>query len=230
MSDARSDILARIRSGVGRSSGDTGPNTAHERIQAHRKNLVPRRGQLGHDQQVDLFEAEAIRVNATVTRVPEMAAVPQAVAQYLSQHNLPTEVRIAPNPALTDIPWSEQSLLTVSSGRAHGTEEVGVTLAFAGIAETGTLMMRSGPDDPTTLNFLPRTHVAVVRAADIAGDYETAWAQLRAADDASGPGIMPRTVNWITGPSRTADIELELLLGMHGPQRLHIVVVDDAAP
>jgi L-lactate dehydrogenase complex protein LldG len=228
MSDARAEILARIRSGVGRSLTDGGSSPASQRIQAHHRNLIPARSRLEHDQQIDLFTQEAIRVNATVVRVAGMAAVPGAVARYLSAHNLPTDVKIAPNPALRDIPWAEQSLLTVTSGRADGTEETGVTLAVAGIAETGTLMMLSTPEDPTTLNFLPRNHVAVVRAADICGAYEEAWTRLRAKADRRGR-FMPRTVNWITGPSRTADIELELLLGMHGPQRLHIVIVDDTA-
>lgn len=230
MSDARADILARIRSGVRRSAGDNAAETARNRIEAHQNNLVPRRGQLEHDQRIDLFVREATRVDASVERVADMAAVPQAIARYLSGHNLPTEIKVAPNPVLRDLPWTEQSLLTVASGRADGSEEVGVSIAFAGIAETGTLMMLSAPDDPTTLNFLPRNHVAVVHARDIAGAYEEAWAKLRGSRAGAGGPLMPRVVNWITGPSRTADIELELLLGMHGPQRLHIVIVDDEAP
>ncbi len=94
--------------------------------------------------------------------------------------------------------------------------------AFAGVAETGTLVLLSGPENPTTLNFLPDTHIVVIQAADIAGDYESVWRQLRAL---YGPGILPRTVNFITGPSRSADIEQTLILGAHGPRALHILVV-----
>ena len=86
-------------------------------------------------------------------------------------------------------------------------------------------MLLSGPDNPTTLNFLPDNHIVVLAAADIVGDYETAWDRLRAA---FGKGRMPRLVNMITGPSRSGDIEQKLLLGAHGPRRLHVVIV--AAP
>jgi L-lactate dehydrogenase complex protein LldG len=90
------------------------------------------------------------------------------------------------------------------------------------VAETGTLVLTSGRDNPTTLNFLPDVHIVVVDAADVAADFETVLARLR---ERFGTGIMPRTVNMITGPSRSADIEQTLLLGAHGPRKLHVVVV-----
>ncbi len=96
-----------------------------------------------------------------------------------------------------------------------------MTPAFTAVAETGTLMLRSGPDHPTTLNFLPDTHIVVLRAGQIVGPYEDAWAKLRAAGD------MPRAVNFVSGPSRTADIEQTIQLGAHGPRRLHIVLIED---
>ena len=82
--------------------------------------------------------------------------------------------------------------------------------------------MVSGPENPSTLNFLPDNQIVVVAAKDVAGDYESVWAKIRFA---YGKGGMPRTVNWITGPSRSADIEQTLLIGAHGPRRLHVVVV-----
>jgi L-lactate dehydrogenase complex protein LldG len=97
-----------------------------------------------------------------------------------------------------------------------------VSHAFGAIAESGTLAMVSGAENPSTLNFLPDNHIIVVSAKDIAGDYESVWNRVRFA---YGKGSMPRTVNWITGPSRSGDIEQTLLLGAHGPRRLHVVVV-----
>jgi L-lactate dehydrogenase complex protein LldG len=90
------------------------------------------------------------------------------------------------------------------------------------VAESGTLALLSGPDNPTTLNFLPDTHIVVVDAGDIVGDYETVWRRLR---ERYGAGSMPRTVNFVTGPSRSADIEQTIILGAHGPRALHILVV-----
>ena len=107
-------------------------------------------------------------------------------------------------------------------GMSERVRRLGGKLSVVNGAESGTLMMVSGPDNPTTLNFLPDTHIVVVDADDIAGDYETLWTRLRSA---FGEGVMPRTVNLITGPSRSADIEQTLILGAHGPRRLHVVVV-----
>ena len=85
-------------------------------------------------------------------------------------------------------------------------------------------MLCSGPAGPTTLNFLPETHVVVLRADQVVGPYEEAWDLLRSARGAAG---LPRTVNFVTGPSRTADIEQTIQMGAHGPRRLCILLVDD---
>ncbi len=226
MSTGRAQILDRIRKGLGRKAGDP-TNPALDRIQAHQKNLIPKRAQLSQDQRIDLFIKEAERVNATTSRISRFDTVPSAVADYLRRHNLPAVVKIAPADDLRALPWQAGSAITVSDGRGEASDAVSVALAFAGVAETGTLVMASSPESPTTLNFLPLDHVVVVRAADIAGDYETVWEQLRARAAKAGTDVMPRAVNFITGPSRTADIEQTLLLGAHGPQRLHIVIVDE---
>jgi L-lactate dehydrogenase complex protein LldG len=99
-----------------------------------------------------------------------------------------------------------------------------VSHAFAAVAETGTLVLTSGADNPTTLNFLPDVHIVVVGARDFASDFESALARLRGR---FGAGTMPRAVNMITGPSRSADIEQTLILGAHGPRKLHVMVVGE---
>ena len=98
---------------------------------------------------------------------------------------------------------------------------ISMTKAFAGIAETGTLMLLSGPHSQTAMNFLPDVHIVVLSAPHIVGPYEDAWSRIRAG------GTLPRTVNLITGPSRSADIEQTLQLGAHGPVQLHIVISDE---
>ncbi len=239
MSDARDDILYAIKASraeapVAETGAETGSATDSEargRLGDHKANLIPARGRLGVKARVDLFIREAEQVNATVARVSSLSGVPREVARYLAKNNLPMTLKIAPDISGPGIQWTEQTLLSVEEGRADGSEQASVSRAFAGVAETGTLVLLSGPGNPTTLSFLPPTHVAVVSASDIAGDYEQVWDRLRDAgakeDPENAARFMPRTVNWITGPSRTADIEQTLLLGAHGPQRLHIVIVDD---
>ena len=221
MTESRKAVLASVARALGRDGPD--PSTRAElerRLAEHRTNLIPSRANLPHPQRVALFIAMAREAAATVAVVRAAEAVPEAVAEYLRSENLPPELILAPDPALESLPWSSRPLLQVRSGRADGSEPVSLTHAFAGIAETGTLMLRSGADAPTTLNFLPDTNIVLIEAGRIVGAYEEAWAMLRAA------GAMPRTVNFITGPSRSADIEQTLQLGAHGPRRLHILLLD----
>jgi L-lactate dehydrogenase complex protein LldG len=217
MTDARTQILDLVRKARG-AQADAAAVDA--RIAAHAPNLIPARAQIPHPEQVALFVKMASEAACTVAQVASDAAVPDAVATYLAAQNLPAEVRIAP--ALAGLPWDGRPTLTVRPGHADPADAVSVTGAFAGIAETGTLMMLSGPEHPTTLNFLPETHIVVIRAAQVVGTYEDGWARLRAERG----GAMPRTVNLITGPSRTADIEMTLYMGAHGPRRLHLILVD----
>ena len=145
------------------------------------------------------------------------------VAEYLRNHNLPAALRMGDDLRLTQMPWAETSL-EITTGRSEGADLNAVSHAFGAVAESGTVVMVSGPENPSTLNFLPDNHIVIVSAKDITGDYETAWARVRFA---FGKGDMPRTVNFITGPSRSGDIEQTMLLGAHGPRRLHIVVVPE---
>jgi L-lactate dehydrogenase complex protein LldG len=221
MNEGRKAVLASVARALGREGPDATRRAELERRLAEPKpNLIPGRGHLLQPQRVALFVEMAREASATVAVVHGPDAVPEAIADYLRRENLPPELTIAPDPALEGLPWSSWPLLQVRSGRADGSEAVSLTHAFAGIAETGTLMLRSGADAPTTLNFLPDTNIVLIEAGRIVGAYEEAWAMLRQA------GAMPRTVNFITGPSRSADIEQTLQLGAHGPRRLHILLLD----
>jgi L-lactate dehydrogenase complex protein LldG len=180
-----------------------------------------KRANLDQPAKVALFCQWAEANNATVARVAP-AEVPGEVAAYLARNNLPAQAAIAPSPQLAGYDWASQKMLSLRRGRGEATDQVSITGAFAGIAETGTLVMASGPEHPVTLNLLPDTHIAVLRESDIVGGYEEVWDRLRAG---YGKDRMPRTVNTITGPSRTGDIEQTIELGAHGPRRVHIVVV-----
>jgi L-lactate dehydrogenase complex protein LldG len=216
---------ARIFGDIHRALGVTGDEYARRRAVAARlaaapEGVIPARGRSGDP--VALFHAEAERVFATVEQVATPAEIPVRIADFLRAKNLPPRLRKGDDAYLATLPWTETTL-SVEAGPAQAEDHVSLSRAFAGIAETGTLALVSGSDNPTTLNFLPETHILVIEADKIVGDYETFWEMLRAA---YGEGAMPRTVNFITGPSRSADIEQTLLLGAHGPRALHIIIVD----
>ena len=227
MSDTRAEILGRLRRSLKAAAENPGRREAvAARIGAKARGPVPARSDLPRQEVIALFVEQAEAVSASVARIAGESEVPQAVADYLKGQNLPAEIRIAPDPALEGLAWEEQPLLKVESGRARPEDATSVTVALAGVAETGTLMLASGPTAPTSLNFLPENHIVVLKASQVVGPYEDVWEGLRAAN---GEGRMPRTVNFITGPSRTGDIEQTIQMGAHGPRRLHVILVEDEA-
>jgi L-lactate dehydrogenase complex protein LldG len=224
MSEGREQILAAIRRSLKRGRLDPGREAElRARVAGHRRNLVPERAAvLDHRGRIDLFVAMAEEVQATVTRVSSLDEVPGTIARYLADENLPAELLLAPDPFLDQIPWDLRPLLNIRRGRAGAADAVSLTPCFAAVAETGTLMLLSGAQTPTTLNFLPDTHIVVVRGDQVVATYEDGWDRLRSR------GGLPRAVNFVTGPSRTGDIEQRIELGAHGPRRLHIVMVEAA--
>ena len=218
---ARDEIFANIRRSL-HVTGAEAPRRAAvaDRLAHSPSGLIPARGQGG----VATFKAEAERAAATLDEVASSADIPEAIAAYLREHNLPATLRIGADSRLTALPW-ERTPLELSHGASDGHDLNAASVAFGGVAETGTLALVSGADNPTTLNFLPDNHIVVLFAEDVVGDLESVFARLRAR---YGAGQAPRTLNFITGPSRSADIEQTLLFGAHGPRRLHIVVVGEA--
>jgi L-lactate dehydrogenase complex protein LldG len=228
MSTARDDILAKIRGALRRRPLLAGPAAGlAERVGAHPRNLIPARAAaLDRAARIDLFVAMAEEVQTTVARVASNEAVPAEVARYLAAENLPAELVMAPDPSLDAIPWDARPLLSIRRGRAEPGDAVSLTPCLAAVAETGTLLLVSGSHTPTTLNFLPDTHIVVLRGGQVVASYEDGFDLVRARGGLA-PEAWPRTINLITGPSRTGDIEQRIQLGAHGPRRLHIVLVDE---
>ena len=220
---ARATLFASIRQSLGVTGDEPARRAAvAERIENHPRGVIPPRGQLPPAERVRLFAQMVEAANGSAEILPGAADVPAAVAAFLRAHNLPMQIRRGDDPRLAALPWERQRTLEVSTGASDGHQLASVSHAFGGVAETGTLIMTSGPDNPTTLNFLPDTHIVVLDANDIAGDYETVWQRLR---EKFGVDALPRAINMITGPSRSADIGQILILGAHGPRRLHVLIV-----
>ena len=223
---SRERILTAIRQSLGRGPLSAGGRAELDgRMARHPVGIVPEAATGEPRVLLERFVAMAEKASCTVERLDDAAGVPAAVVDYLRRHNLPQQAVLAPDGWLQGLPWHEQPMLERRAGRAEDADLVGVTPAVAAVAETGTLVACSGPGHPTTLNFLPDHHVVALRASQVVGSYEDAWQRLRAAGDA-----LPRTVNLITGPSRTGDIELTIHLGAHGPRSLHILLIDDLGP
>ena len=220
----RDAILSKIKQQIATDGDDATRRAAvKERLSQTPRGVVPQRGQLSPKKRVDLFCERAEAVQTTVNRVSSYDEIVEAIGDYLRFRNLPQEIHMGADDRLAAVDWSQAPSLTRTHGPSDGSQNVGLSHAVSGVAETGTLLLTSGPDNPTTINFLPENHIVVIHADDIEGDYETAFDNLRKT---YGKGQMPRTVNMVTGPSRSGDIEQKILLGAHGPRSLHVIVVD----
>lgn len=220
----RDTVLNGIRAALRRGPLSSEASAAADaRLTARAAQVVPAIARGEGAVLVERFVGNAEGAAATVERIAPADLGP-AVARFLRAHNLAGEIAVAADTRLDALERTDP--LTVHRrGRPAGDDTVGVSHALVGLAETGTLMLASGPDSPSTLNVLPDTHIVVLRTGDVVGGLEDGWARLRAAHP-DGP---PRTVHLVTGPSRTGDIEQTIQLGAHGPRRLHILLVDESS-
>jgi len=166
---------------------------------------------------ISQFLKQLKKVSGTYVSIPDTQSIPVAVLAFLNQHHLPQKIVLDAH--LRHLPWPNQWQLAYRAAKAE--DKVSVTQAFAAVAETGSLVLLSSPATPTTLNFLPDNHIVVLYQDHLVAHIEAVWARLR---EQKQP--LPRAVNFITGPSRTADIEQTLQLGAHGPRRLHVIFIE----
>lgn len=216
-SAARQAIFNRIRKAQNRSDQPT--QDERDAVQDYlRRHPSGPRPDIGQDL-VRRFKEQALRMFDTVDEVAALNDVPVAVAKYLDG------MGIAKNAiawkTLLDLPWHEAGM-QVEFRPPRNEDMVGITGAFCAVAETGTLMLLSGPETFASASLLPETHIAVVPVSRIVGAMEDAFALVR-----TERGELPRATNFISGPSRTADIEQTVVLGAHGPYRVHVILVQN---
>ncbi|WP_286237429.1 LutC/YkgG family protein [Neptuniibacter halophilus] len=220
---SKAEILANIRHGLKRGAATEAQREATlERIRAHKPTIIPKRSQLDQPGQIQLFREMASAAAAELIDIQSLNQLPSAVAAWLNQHQFKTLVS-ASDECLNQLDWSALGEINREQRVARSGDLASLTTSMAGIAETGTLMLYSRPESPTTLNFLPDCHLVLLKESDIVGSYEDAWNRLREKH----PNSMPRTVNMITGPSRSADIGQKLQMGAHGPCVLVIFILRD---
>ena len=212
MSSPRDDIMAAIHRALGPERAER-RGAACRRVSQSPRNLIPARARV--PELVPLFEEMAVGAAASVERIATMPDVPAAARRFLASQGLPANAVLADN--LPALDWAAAGF-DVRTGAPSPEDAASITGSIAGIAESGTVMVASGAGHPHTLNLTVAAHVVVLRASDIVGPLEDAWKRLE--------GAMPRTVLWITGPSRTADVGQRILFGAHGPRALHILIVE----
>ena len=205
MTDARAAILERIHRSRPRAPADfTRADVPLPRVEADR---------------VAGFSEHARRLSSDVVGPVAPAQACAEIVRYLRERELPQTAVCWP--ALARLDWRNNGI-TVEARAARGDDLVGISGAFCAIAETGTLMLLSGPETPASVSLLPETHVVLLPVERLVARMEDAWALLRREH-----GELPRAVNFVSGPSRTADIEQTVTLGAHGPYRVFIVLISE---
>jgi L-lactate utilization protein LutC len=170
---------------------------------------------------VEQFMALAREEAATGERVPGMEAVPGAVHHYLLEQDLAPRVKVVGLSGHDAIAWDAAPEIECEPGPVAADGDTVVTGCYGGVAEAGALVMVSSADHPPEVNFLAATHIVIVQAEKLVDTFEALWTRLRA----DYPGELPRAMNFIVGPSRTADLGVPSKLGAHGPARVHIIIV-----
>ena len=221
-SKAKEEIFQRIRVAQGRAAPGADDQAAvQDYLTRHPAGPQP----APYADRLAQFRAMAERMASTVELVDGLADSPAAIARYLVAHG------IAPNvvawPALRSLPWSSAALNVEfrppRRDESSGSDLVGVTGAFCAIAETGTLVLLSGAETPASMHLLPETHIALLSADRIVNTMEEAFELLR-REQGGVERMMPRAINMVSGPSRTGDIEQTIVLGAHGPYRVHLII------
>jgi L-lactate dehydrogenase complex protein LldG len=224
-SSARDAILGRVRAALGKTGGDEAASAEAKRyIAAHAQGPRPRMP----TDLVARFLKRATDMESSVEAISGRDAIPAAVARYVSALELPEALAAQRSrsgvcwPEFADLGWAGAGL-TIEARPTQGNDRLGITGTFCAIAETGTLVMLTGAETPTATTLLPDTHIAVVAADRIVAGMEEAFALIR-----SECGQVPRAINLISGPSRTGDVEQTIVLGAHGPYRVHILVLQQS--
>jgi len=222
MSAAREAVLGRVRSALGRDGTDS---AARARVEAYLAAHAQGPRPAMPVDLVDRFMSRARDMESTLERVNDASEIPACVARYLDSLELAPALAAQKShegvcwPEFASVDWSGAGL-AIEARPTTGQDRLGITGAFCGIAETGTLVILSGADTPTATTLLPDTHIAVLHADRIVAGMEEAFALIARERKA-----LPRAVNMISGPSRTGDIEQTIVLGAHGPYRVHILVL-----
>ena len=224
----QADALAKIRTAILDAAGDdlARDKRARDRLGSPPHHPLPARAAPGADALQAQFVSYLRAASANVIEVASLAEIPAAAARTLSSAGLPLSLLTGNDQRLASLNFSAAGIARVAGPTA--TEgAASLSHAMAGVAETGTLVLDSGADNPTSLAFLPEVHLVALARDAIVGSYEEAMARVRTR---YGKGEMPRALNFISGASRTGDIGGRIVMGAHGPRSLCVILYAERGP
>jgi len=207
----RQKILANIRQSLGEPLADK------QSIEQAYQSLKPHALRDSADNLLDEFQKQLEALGGQVTRVNQLQQAVGVVLDVLKGHQSNT-LLMSDLALCQQLKWPEQ--IKTSCRKAEDSDKVSLSEAYAGIAETGSIVMHSSPQTPTTHNFLVDDHIVLLSASRIFAHLEALWEEFEKKN-------MSRTVNVLTGPSRTGDVEQTIQIGAHGPLRFHVITLED---
>jgi L-lactate dehydrogenase complex protein LldG len=215
---ARSDIFARLRD-ADRASA--------ERIHMEREALGRAPCPAPPDPEpCQAFLINVLRNRGTVDCADNRSAAVKAIGHYLYTNFRSYRLVAGNDPRLAAMPWRDAGVLPRFGGVEEG-EPVALSYARLGVVETGAIVTWTGRANPAANNLLPEHHIVLVDKADLVPTLEAAWDRINQEQAIHG---RPRGVNFIAGPSSTADIEGVLVYGAHGPRQWHVILLGQVPP
>lgn len=225
---SRDDVLGEIRSFLrGSAEGDRERKRAVEqRLTTPPRHQLPAKAMRPASQLSAQFVSCLKDQSTAVIEAVSAEEIPTAAAGFLAKAGAPLRLRLGTDPCLAALPWEKSAGLVRVEAPAHADDNATLSHAMAGVAETGTLVLISGAENPTSLAFLPEIHIVAVTRGSIVGCYEEAFDMVRSR---MGRAVMPRALNLISGASRTGDIGGRIVMGAHGPRTLCVIIYDEGS-
>jgi len=213
---ARTEIYARIRSACrGGSAGE---------IEQERRELGSAvRAPLPSPDLCIAFLANVLKNRGTAECVENRSGAVKRIGQYLYRHFRSHRLVTGNDPRVAAMPWRDGGVLP-RFGAVEAGEPASFSYATLGVAELGAVVTFTGRGNPAANNLLSEHHLVLVDMVDLVEDLEQAWVRIGQESARSG---RPRGVNFIAGPSSTADIEGRLVYGAHGPRCWHVILLGD---
>jgi len=231
---AREEILGKISRALKSDANSEAPNASGARLSSDDAALaleIRSRCERDRARLIEQFESELLKIGVRVCR----AATTDSAAQYIERTALERKAKtiIAAHAEVVESLGLQKRLDTNGIGYvSEGTEAefrqiaiaagIGISGVDYGLADTGTLVLLARKGQARAISLVPPVHIAIVKPDQIVAGLDDLFQLLRSEKGVSDLGS---AVTFITGPSRTADIELTLVVGVHGPQELHVVIV-----
>ncbi|WP_439107164.1 LutC/YkgG family protein [Congregibacter sp.] len=211
--EAEKEVFARIRGASRRAS-------SQEIAQELADLATPQSAPLAQPDLCATLCQNLQRNGATTVEVETRSEAVLEISEFIAQKHRQRRVVTGHDPRSAALPWRDGGLLPRFDVAQPG-DNVSVSYAYCAVAETGSLALLLDRNNPALNNLLVEDHVILIDRKDIRERLENIWAEPSLKD----PGARPRGLMMISGPSSTADISMQLVLGAHGPRALHVVIL-----